>query len=59
MVGTDRQMERKKMVIANLINQILLSGGNKYKNGDAKTLLILLTVMTASSLNMQFKDYMN
>ncbi len=31
---------KKKMVIVNPINQILLSGGNKYKNGEAKTPLI-------------------
>ena len=47
------------MVIVNPINKILRSGGNKYKNGEVKTLLILLIVMIASSLNMQFKDCMS
>ena len=47
------------MAIANLINQILLSGGYKYKSGEEKTLLILLTVMTVLNLNTQFKDYMS
>ena len=46
------------MAIANLTDLILLSGGKKYKNGEKKTLLILLTVMTVLNLNTQYKDYM-
>ena len=36
-----RQLAKKRMVKVNLINQILLSGGNKLKNGEKRILLIL------------------